>query len=278
VEQPLVGDTEFPFRRTLAPLTDRSAVIELTASGFSVLPWNFEAGVAPPVIDRVVNAADFTRPVAPGGLASIFGTQLSPLTMASPGVPLPTILADSCVTVNGAVAPVVFVSPTQVNFQLPFGISGNADVVLRTPGGISDSIRASIQSTAPSVFLSTAGSESDIPAVVRATNGGLVSVSNPIHLNDRVIIYLTGLGRTAPEVATGAPAPSSPLAEAVAPVTVTLGGSGLFVEFAGLTPGGVGVYQINVSVPFKGIPTGFDIPLVITQGGSSTTVPVRVVN
>jgi len=59
---------------------------------------------------------------------------------------------------------------------------------------------------------------------------------------------------------------------------VTLGGVALPVEYAGLTPGTVGVYQINVIVPFKGVPTGFEIPLTVSQGGNSTTIPVRVVN
>jgi uncharacterized protein (TIGR03437 family) len=279
VESPLQGDTEFPFMRTLAPLSDGSALVALTTSGFTVLPWNFEAGVAPPVLDRLVNAADFTRPVAPGGLASIFGSQLSPMTLASTDVPLPTVLADSCLTVNGAVVPVVFVSPTQINFQFPFAISGNAEVLLRTPGGVSDSLRVTILPTAPSIFRSgTAGPVTDIPAIVRATNGSLVTVSNPIHPDDRITIYLTGLGRTLPEVDTGSASPTSPLAVAVAPVSVSLGGVELFVEFAGLTPGMVGVYQVNASVPFRGIPTGFDVPLVIRQAGFSTVVPVRVVN
>jgi uncharacterized protein (TIGR03437 family) len=279
VESPLVGDTEYPFRRTVAPLADRSAIVELTTSGFTVLPWNYEAGVAPPVIDRVVNAADFTKPVAPGGLASVFGSQLSPTTLASTDVPLPTVLADSCLTVNGAVVPVIFVSPSQINFQFPFGISGNAEVVLRTPGGASDSLRTTILPAAPSVFRSgAAGPVSEIPTIVRSSNGGLVTVSNPIHPDDRITVYLTGLGRTSPEVETGAPSPFSPLAAAIAPVTMSLGGVELFVDFAGLTPGSVGVYQINAKVPFKGIPTGFEIPLVISQGGASTVLPVRVVN
>ena len=279
VESPLVGDTDFPFMRTLAPLADGSAIVGLTTSGFTVLPWNYEAGVAPPVVSRLVNAADFTQPVAPGGLAAVFGRQLSPMTLASADVPLPTVLADSCLTVNGAVVPVVFVSPTQINFQFPFSISGNAELVLRTPGGVSDSLRTTILSTAPSIFRSgTAGPLSEIPTIVRETNGGLVTVSNPIHPDDRITVYLTGLGRTSPEVDTGAPSPSSPLATPIVPVTVSLGGVELFVDFAGLTPGSVGVYQINARVPFKGIPTGFDIPLVIGQGGRSTAVPVRVVN
>ncbi len=55
-----------------------------------------------------------------------------------------------------------------------------------------------------------------------------------------------------------------------------LGGVGLDVQYAGLVPGSVGLYQINATVP-KSVPQGLEIPLVITQGGSSTTLPVRVV-
>ena len=48
--------------------------------------------------------------------------------------------------------------------------------------------------------------------------------------------------------------------------------------FAGLTPGMVGVYQINAKVPFKGVQTGMSVKLTITQDGASTTLLVRVVN
>jgi uncharacterized protein (TIGR03437 family) len=272
--------TDFlPFRRTLAPLGDRSAIIALTTSGFTVLPWNYDAATAPPVIDRVVNAGDFTKPVAPGGLVSIFGSQLSPMTLASADVPLPTVLADSCLTVNGVIVHVTFVSPTQINAQLPAQINGNAEIVLRTPGGASDALRFTISPTAPSVFRSGApGPLQGTPAIVRAANNDLVTVSNPVHLNDHITIYLTGGGQTLPAVPDGEPAPSDPLATTLTPATVTLGGIPLFVEFSGLTPGLVGVYQINVAVPFKGVPTGFEIPLTISQGGASTTVQVRVVN
>jgi uncharacterized protein (TIGR03437 family) len=83
---------------------------------------------------------------------------------------------------------------------------------------------------------------------------------------------------TSPEVPSGTPAPADPPASVVVAPVVTLGGVPLFVGFAGLTPGWVGVDQIDVVVPFKGIPTGFDIPLTITQGGFSISVLVRVVN
>lgn len=210
---------------------------------------------------------------------TIFGTQLSPMTLASRDVPLPTVLADSCLTVNGVVVPMQFVSPTQINAQLPFQVSGTADVVLRTPGGVSDALKITILPAAPSVFRTGgAGPLTGLATIVRASNGDFVTASNPVHPSDRLTIYLTGMGQTLPEVPTGAPAPSDPLSSALLPSTVTLGGTPLFVEFAGLTPGGVGVYQINVTVPFKGVSTGFEIPLTISQGGQSTTVLVRVVN
>ena len=281
VESPLdySSDTDFPFRRTLAPLADRSAIIALTTSGFTVLPWNYDAALASPVLDGLVNAADFTKPVAPGGLVSIFGSQLSPMTLASTDVPLPTVMADSCLTANGVVLPMVFVSPTQINAQLPIQVNGNTEVVLRTPGGISDALEITILPAAPAVFHSgAAGPVTDIPTIVRATNNSLVTASNPIHPNDRITIYLTGMGQTLPAVAAGAPAPMAPLSSALLPATVTLGGTSLFVDFAGLTPGWVGLYQINALVPFKGVPAGFDIPLTISQGGASTTIPLRVVN
>jgi uncharacterized protein (TIGR03437 family) len=73
------------------------------------------------------------------------------------------------------------------------------------------------------------------------------------------------------------PAPSNPLAVALTAPTVTLGGVSLPVLYYGLAPGEVGVYQINVSVPGS-VPAGLDEPLVITQGDSSTSVGVRVVD
>jgi uncharacterized protein (TIGR03437 family) len=72
------------------------------------------------------------------------------------------------------------------------------------------------------------------------------------------------------------PAPSDPLAFAVIQPTILLGGVALDIQYAGLVPGSVGLYQINASVP-KSVPPGLSMPLLITQGGSSTSLDVRVV-
>jgi uncharacterized protein (TIGR03437 family) len=277
-EAPVVGDSTFAFTRTLAPLYSRSAIVNLTISGFTVLPWTYDESVAPPRIDRVVNAADLSGSVAPGGLITLFGNQLSPVNLATKEIPLPLALGDSCLTVNGLSVPVLFVSPTQINAQLPYETTGNTTLVLRTPGGVSDNYNLTILPGAPGVFRTgVAGPETDIPTIVRDANGILVTPSNPIHRGDTLGIYLTGLGQTTPAMQAGQPAPSDPLAVTLTQPTVTLGGQALTVLFSGLTPGSVGLNQLNVAVP-KTVPTGLAVPLTISQNGVSTTITVRVVD
>ena len=151
-------------------------------------------------------------------------------------------------------------------------------MTLRTPGGISDNFNFTIFSTAPSIFRTgTAGPESGLATIIRADNNELVTPTNPIHPNDSIVIYATGLGRTLPAVDAGLPSPSDPLGSAIIPPLVTLGGVPLNLVFAGLVPGEVGVYQINATIPFK-VPAGLSIPLTINQGGNSTTLNVRVVS
>jgi uncharacterized protein (TIGR03437 family) len=265
------------FIRSLAPLYDRSALISLSVSGFTVLPWNYDAAVAPPKITAVVNAADGKAPVAPGGLISVYGQQMAPVNLATNEIPLPTALGESCLTVNGVAVPVLFVSGQQINGQLPFNVDGNAQMTLRTPGGISDNFNFSILSAAPSIFRTgTAGPETGLATITRADNGQLVTPTNPVHPGDSIVIWATGLGRTSPAIDSGMPAPSDPLPNAVIQPSVILGGVALDVQYAGLVPGSVGLYQINAAVP-RSVPLGLSMPLVISQGSSSTSLDVRVV-
>jgi uncharacterized protein (TIGR03437 family) len=150
-------------------------------------------------------------------------------------------------------------------------------MILRTPGGVSDNYNLSVRPTGPGVFRTTLGGNPDIPTVVRASNNEMVTLSNPVRKSDRLIIYLTGLGKTNPAIEAGVPAPADPPIFSLAEPVVTLGGTTLPVSFAGLSPGQVGVYQINVDVPVT-VPTGVEIPLSINAGGVVTSLAVRVVN
>jgi uncharacterized protein (TIGR03437 family) len=263
----------FAFKRTLAPLVNRGMLISLSQSGFTILPTGYDAPTPIPQISKIVNAADQTQPVAPGGLINVMGSNLSLTNVATSQTPAPTALGESCLSVNGIAIPLLLVSGTQINAQLPFNIDGNSQMVLRTPGGVSDNMNFTILSNAPSVFrASDAGSAA---SVIRAANGALVSDSNPVQAGDDLVIYATGLGRTSPAVDTGEAAPSDPLAAATTQPDVTLDGAPMIVDYAGLMPGRVGVYQINVRVP-AGINAGSSVPLTIQQGTSSTTVSLQV--
>ncbi len=279
VEAPLLGTTSAAFTRTVAPLYSRTSIINLTVSGFTVLPWTYAAAVAPPNITSVVNAADFTSGIAPGGLITLFGTQLSPVNLATSEIPLPTALANSCLTVNGAPVPILFVSPNQINAQMPFEAIGDVTMILQTPGGTSNNYNLQVLAGAPNVFMSAnAGPEGNLPTIVRSDNNLLVTSSNPVHRagNEYLIIYLTGLGQTNPAVGDGLPAPKSPLSVALTEPTVTLGGVNLPVSYYGLAPGFVGVNQINVQVP-SNVPTGLSVPLTISQGSYASSLSLRVV-
>ncbi len=268
------------FSRTVAPLPGVNEIVVLSTSGFTVLSQNYAASFVPPVINSIVSAANGTAPVAPGGLVTVWGTGMSPVSLVASQVPLPTALGQSCLSVNGTPVPLLFVSPQQINAQLPNNVLGPSTVSIHTPGGVSNSFHFSVQSAAPTVFMSgSAGPVTGLATVLRAVNNQVVTPTNPIRPGDTLVIYLTGMGLTAPTVTAGVPAPTSPLAWANIGTTVSLGGTQLTVQYAGLAPGEVGVYQINALVPGS-VTQGLSQPLVISQGGTSgasTTLAERVV-
>jgi uncharacterized protein (TIGR03437 family) len=274
---PTAASSTSVFTRSLAPLPTQTSIIALSTSGFTVLPWNYAASVAPPQISAVVSAADSKSPAAPGGLITVYGSQLSPTNQATAQIPVPTALANSCITVNGQPIPLIFVSPSQVNAQMPFQAVGAETIVVHTPAGTSDNFNITVQPNAPAVFLSgVAGPANNLPTIIRYDNGLLATDSNPIHRNDTLVIYVTGLGQTNPAGLTGYPAPGDPPANALTPTTVSIGGVNLAVSYAGLAPGEVGVYQINAVVPGNA-PVGLGMPLTITQGSGTVSVPMRVI-
>ncbi len=266
-----------PFIRTIAPLYSRTSIVLLTVSGFTVLPWNYDAAVATPRITKVTNLADGSTAIAPGSLVKITGTDLSPINQATNERPLPTALGESCITVNGMPIPLIYVSGTEINAQIPYEVVGTTTLILRNPGGVSDNYNLNVAPTAPSIFRTIIeGIDGKVATIVNGRNGLLVTNSNPVKRGDSIVIYLTGLGKTNPAIDAGLSAPSDPPAVPLVTPKVSIGGVEQPVTFSGLTPGEVGVYQINVKI-LTWAPTGFSIPLTINQGGAITTLNLRVI-
>jgi uncharacterized protein (TIGR03437 family) len=203
-----------------------------------------------PSLSAVVNGASFLPgPVAPGSLISIFGLNLAQGTASSQADRFSSTLDGITLTINGVPAPLQFVSPRQINAQVPFEATpGTATAELRLPAMPPAAIQFPIAPTAPGIFANVANGDPAAP-------GSLVAV------------YLTGQGAVEPPVANGEPAPSDPPAHASYPVTATIGGQPADVLFAGLNPGSVGVFQITIRVPLLDPGT---YPLEILMNGTAT--------
>jgi uncharacterized protein (TIGR03437 family) len=218
----------------------------------------------------VVNAASFATQISPGALATVFGSNFA-LTNAGAAVPLPTSLQGVSVSVNGQLAPVLYVTSTQVNFQVPWEAAlGPATITVAVNGGASNSVTVNVLGAAPGLFSSSSGQ-----AIVQNSDFTLNGPDNPAKVGSTIVAYLSGSGTVSPTVADGAIAPTSPLAYANSPSSATIGSSTAQVAFAGLAPGFVGLVQVNIVVP-SGLQTG-TYPLTVTIGSetsNSATVSV----
>jgi len=174
--------------------------------------------------------------------------------------------------------PLFQVSSSQIQAQLPLSVSGNEPLVIHSPGGLSSPFVINIQDSAPA-FMHTAQADGQtgLASVIRDDNGEPVNFSNPIHPDQKISLYLDGLGPTMPAVPPGVPAPSNPPALLVAVPTVTLENLPCTVTFAGLDPGEIGVYRVDITVPHK-VVSATQAALVIISGAASTSLQVRVVN
>ncbi len=265
------------FVRALALQSNRNQALILSVSGLIALPLNFDQPVATPLISRVVSAADGVSAPASGGLITLYGTNFTGANLAATQFPLSGTLGDVCITANGQPIPLLYVSSTQVNGQMPYEATGSVTMILRNRSAASDTFNVAVNPVSPAVFLSgQAGGITNLPTVFRGADNLLVTPANPVRRGDVLVIYLTGLGSTSPGIGTGAPAPFSPPVSVSLTPTVRLGNFQLPLFYAGATPGTAGVYQINANVP-PGVPIGLSIPLVIQQGTATFSTNVRVV-
>ena len=231
------------------------------------------AQLAPtPVISAggIVNAASFKPPLARCALASLFGTNLAGTTASAASLPLSTALGGAQVMVNGVAAPLIYASPSQINFQAPCEIPLNGAVgVFVTNGGAASSAQSvAVAPYAPGVFTYARTATAVDPIIVHQDNS-LVTPSQPAKAGEVLVVYATGVGNLNHLPVTGAASPASPLSAAVDVPTVTVGSAAASVAFTGLTPGMVGLVQINIQLPST-LPAGSSLPLVVSFAGAAS--------
>ena len=227
----------------------------------------------------VVDNATFQAgsPLAAGGIASAFGEQfLFADAAASQDVPLGTQLGGVRVLVNEQPAPVSFASYGKVTFQIPYETAdGPGTVRVERDGQAGNLAGVEVARRAPRLLrlgIADYGAVTnpDGTFAIPATEG---IPSHPAHAGDVLVMNAIGLGPTTPAVATGAGAPAEePLARVDPQPSVAFGGgfTGTAVivqpDFAGLVPGMVGLYQINVAVP-EDAPRGPAVALSVSVAG-----------
>ncbi len=219
----------------------------------------------------LVNSGSYSAPLVRGELASLFGTNLANTTAGAGTLPLPTVLAGVQITVGGVPAAIYYVSPTQINFQVPFEapVTGGAQVIVSNYGTASAAATVAMAEYAPGIFTYARTATVLDPIVVHGADNSLVTPSNPASANETLVLYLTGAGTFDSTPADGAPASGSPLSNTKVTATVTVGGSNAPVGFSGLTPGNVGLLQINFNVPAAAAGGGA-LPMMVSFGAASS--------
>jgi adhesin/invasin len=218
----------------------------------------------------VTNAGSFASKVSPGALASIFGAGFGSLTQqGNLGLvtnALPTVLGGISVTVNGTAAPLLFISPGQINFQIPWkttaNSSGNAVVAVLVNGGSVTAAQVPLQSAAPGLFTNGAA------AIVQNQDFNVNDSDHPAPAGSTITAYLTGSGPVSPAMVDGTPTPNAPLTNITSSKSAKIGNSDAVVSFAGLTPGFIGLVQFNIVVP-AGLAPG-TYPLTVTIDGQTS--------
>jgi uncharacterized protein (TIGR03437 family) len=260
-----------------------AALLFLTATGVAI---------AQPTVGGVVNGASFVQgqAIAPGSLISIFGTKLANSQAAASTIPISTTLNGVTVkfvtgntTINAPLAPLLFLQSDQINAVVPWDLlPGNAakdvSVIVTNKGVASAEFSVKAAEFSPAIFsIGDLAAVQNVDGSLAQAEGSITGrATHPAKIGDVVVIYATGLGPVDKTVADGDIPPSGKAVNTLKKPSVLFGGHTAQIQFSGLSPQFVGVYQLNVVVP--DVVAGDKIPIQLVLGGiaSPSTITVAV--
>jgi uncharacterized protein (TIGR03437 family) len=214
--------------------------------GAPTVSLTLSAGSAAPVVAAVVNAASSASGVAAGAFETIYGVNLA--GGQTTGVQ---------VLLNSAALPLLYVSDTQINFYVPQSATqGSATLTVVTPSGAKASATVNVVSVQPGIF----------SGGVLHAGTGVSALTTPVHAGDYIEIYCTGLGPTQPV---------GSFQETVLTPIVFIGATPVEPVYSGLSPGSLGLYQVNVQVP-AGLAPGVQPLLMSVDLAHSNQVNIAV--
>ncbi len=225
----------------------------------------------------VVNAASLVpvgmlgHALGPGSLATIFGQNLAVETVTG-SPPYSTMLGGTSVTIGGVAAPLLYVSPRQINFQLPMPTTAlgygsrigytRAPVIVTSRAGASEPLSVDLYDYGPGIF-TLDGSGCGRGAVLNVKADGTVSLNSPTDSaspGDFLEIFATGLGMPYASIPDGYPSPPGPYLGIGQAGGAGFDGVGVIGTYVGRAPGLVGVDQVNVQIS-DSVRDGCNVPM-----------------
>jgi len=244
-------------------------------------------GQGAPVVQSVVNAADYSSAIIEGGYISIFGEGLAGATLVAQTAPFPTVLGGTSVEIRETTPfgvgrvwalPLYYVSPKQLSALIPYALgTSGVDVVVVNGTQRSAPRRVTPRAAGPRLFTySQLGTGS---AVLARANNELVTATTPVRPGEVMQLYLNSAGPVTPALTAGAISGDGrelgPLRRMATLPEVTLNGRKAEVSFAGMSPGSVGLYQINFRAPYEELEGDLALKVKVGAEESQNGVFVR---
>jgi len=215
------------------------------------------AGSAVPVISSVSSAASFAPGIAAGAFQAVQGVNLAGGSTATSSYPWPTVLSNVRVLLNNTELPLTYVSDAQINFYVPQDVpTGSGVLTVVSPSGARATAPVAVAALQPGIF----------PGAIVHAGTANSALATPVQAGDYLEIYGTGLGPTHPD---------GTLQKTNLTPTVFIGSVPVTPIFSGLTPGLLGLYQVDIQVPV-GLAPGVQEVLLSTGTSHSNAVPITV--
>lgn len=229
-----------------------------------------------PNIQAVVNAASLQPLLSPGGLVSILGSHLTGPSLSTnygPTASYPTTVASTSVTFNGIAAPLLYVSPNQINAIVPFALAGqkSLQVAIQRFDQVSNTFTLPLQDTSPAIFTATQSGFGQGAILQKGSDGQFTynSSTNPAAAGSALEIFATGAGVWTPPAQSDVGLYGGFFT--TQPVLVTVEGQPAKILYAG-TQGKQSIWsilQVNIELP-AGLGPGPQ-PVVLTIGGNGNS-------
>jgi uncharacterized protein (TIGR03437 family) len=232
----------------------------------------------------VQSAAAPSSAVAPDSLASLYGANLAPGVAQAAAQPLPLTLGGVTLSVTdaaGAVrpAPLLYVSPGQINFLVPDGTAPGLATLMVTNAAATQTFTAAVQSVAPTLFsMNGAGSG------VAAATAIMVQAANPLLQSSVPVFQCAGSNCVSVPIALGVDTPvyvsfygtGIRNRSSLANVAMTINGVGVPVLYAGPAPGFTGLDQVNAGLVLGLRGSGESNVVLTVDGQTANTVTINV--